>query len=524
MERREQGPSSGSASRAPTRSRGLPGWLLVLMDVLVVALALQLATGLRSWDALDPLFRALAWTEAGDYASWGRRQTALFLYQAVTIPMALYVLGQYRLADEPAPSWSFPRIVLTAFGSFALLLAMLFTLRFVQVPRSIVLLDFVFLVAGLSLWRSLHVGSVHRNLARGEGLRNVLIAGAGPLAQSVAKELVEDHRHARRVVGFVAPPGTTIPGLAASGAWVGSEGLNPAVLENVLRQPKHILAPVADYGGTAAALDGLHVEEVLIAPDVPRDQVKHLIRVCQERGVDVQIVPDHYEDLGVRPRAWNLGRFTLLDVHQRPISRLAWLAKRAIDVAGATIALLVATPVLFLCAIAIKLEDPRTPVFYRGRRVGLNGRHFRQWKLSTMVRDADKYRDELAVKNAREGPWFKLEEKDDPRISRVGRLLRKYSLNDLPQFLNVLTGDMSLVGPRPLAPDEVSRFIEYDVRYHRIFDVKPGITGLWQIGDRNDPSFEYRARKDFEYIADWSFWRDIRIMVATPFAMLRPEK
>jgi lipopolysaccharide/colanic/teichoic acid biosynthesis glycosyltransferase len=503
----------------------------IVVDILCIFLALSLATLLRSWPPLDGFWQAVGW-DVGRFASWGPRQTALFLYQAAVVPLGLYALGQYSLVKGASPNWSFPRLLTTVGASFALAIGVLYTVRVEDVPRSILLLDFVFLVVLLSLWREGVAESITRRLRDGRGLRNVLIVGIGPLARQVATEIVRNPLHARRVVGFVTDQERPImqfaPDLhAMKDVWIPA-GTDPVLLhaavQNALHNPRHLLAPVAATEGLGRALDALNVEEVFIAPDVPRSVVQALLAAAQERQADVHLIPEHHAELGIQPEPWTLGPFTLLDVHHSPISRLGRAAKRSMDLVIGITGFILTLPLLTACAIAIKMEDPRVPVFYRGRRVGIKGRHFRQWKLSTMVRDADRYREELAAMNAREGPWFKIDEKDDPRISRVGRILRKYSLNDLPQFINVIKGDMSIVGPRPLAPDEVAKFIEFDARYHRIFDVKPGITGMWQIGDRNDPSFEYRVSKDFEYLQDWTIWKDLRIIARTPLAMLRPEK
>jgi exopolysaccharide biosynthesis polyprenyl glycosylphosphotransferase len=184
-------------------------------------------------------------------------------------------------------------------------------------------------------------------------------------------------------------------------------------------------------------------------------------------------------------------------------------AKRAFDVVTAAAAILVSAPFLAITAIAIKLDSPG-PVFFRQVRVGRDGARFSMLKLRTMVDDAEALKAELASQNEAAGPLFKM--RDDPRITRVGRLLRKTSLDELPQLLNVVRGEMSLVGPRPALPDEVEHWTP-DL-HHRL-RVRPGLTGLWQISGRADASFESYEHLDLYYTDNWSLARDIWIIVRT---------
>jgi len=177
----------------------------------------------------------------------------------------------------------------------------------------------------------------------------------------------------------------------------------------------------------------------------------------------------------------------------------------------------VSSPVLVLAAVLIKLSSPG-PVFFRQQRAGLNGRPFTMLKFRSMVSDAEQRKHELELLNEMSGPVFKVSH--DPRITRVGRLLRKYSIDEFPQLLNVVRGDMSLVGPRPLPLDEVARFD--DLAHRRRLSVKPGITCLWQISGRNNiTDFQEWVRLDLQYIDNWSLWLDLRILLQTvPVVML----
>jgi exopolysaccharide biosynthesis polyprenyl glycosylphosphotransferase len=185
------------------------------------------------------------------------------------------------------------------------------------------------------------------------------------------------------------------------------------------------------------------------------------------------------------------------------------LLKRMLDIVFSSLVLVLLAPLLLLIAIAVKL-DSRGPVFYRSERIGKKGHVFSCLKFRTMVRDAEKRRSEVMHLNEREGVLFKIS--NDPRITRLGHYLRKYSLDELPQFLNVLSGDMSVVGPRPPIASEVQ---EYKLSHLRRLDVTPGITGLWQVQGRKDPSFDSYISLDVTYIENWSIWLDLKIIVRT---------
>ena len=185
------------------------------------------------------------------------------------------------------------------------------------------------------------------------------------------------------------------------------------------------------------------------------------------------------------------------------------------DIVVSVLGLVLLGPLLLIIALAIKVESPG-PLLYRSRRIGSKGREFTCLKFRTMVADADEQRPNVEHLNERTAVLFKIS--NDPRITRVGKLLRKYSLDELPQFLNVLIGDMSLVGPRPPIPGEVTH---YDLEHLRRSDVLPGITGLWQIKGRRDPSFSNYVALDLEYIENWTLWLDFKILLQTVPEVLR---
>ena len=235
-------------------------------------------------------------------------------------------------------------------------------------------------------------------------------------------------------------------------------------------------------------------------------------------GGDVDSV-DTFENLrpvkGTRAAEWGASVRHPLDsvvaqIETRPRPRRARFAKRTLDVFGSVLGLIVIAPLLLLISVAVKLTS-RGPVVFVQERCGLGGRRFRFYKFRTMVQDAEARKRELEHMNEMTGPIFKI--RRDPRITPLGRVLRKLSLDEVPQLWNVLRGDMSLVGPRPPTPDEVAR---YTPRQAQRLSVMPGITGLWQVSGRSDiPDFERWIDLDLEYVRRWSMWLDVQILLKT---------
>jgi exopolysaccharide biosynthesis polyprenyl glycosylphosphotransferase len=234
-----------------------------------------------------------------------------------------------------------------------------------------------------------------------------------------------------------------------------------------------------------------------------------LVEEARAAGIDVRVVPDLYDGL-----AWNapveyIGQFPTIPLHRRdfPIGR--FLLKRAMDITLALLGLIVVAPFMLVIAVAIRL-DSEGSIFYKAQRIGRKGRTFTCYKFRTMVSNADKLKADLEHMNERDGVLFKIQK--DPRVTGVGRFLRKYSMDELPQFYNVLRGDMSLVGPRPPMAAEVE---QYDLAHLRRLDVLPGVTGLWQVEARQDPSFDSYISLDTAYVENWSLWLDMKILTRT---------
>ena len=354
-----------------------------------------------------------------------------------------------------------------------------------EVSRGVVLLTIVFTAMLLSARRLVWRAIVYRRYDRGIETRNILVVGTGRVGQAL-RHHIESIRHLGFTFkGFVQVPGTDSESPIESADVLGS-------IDEVLELArKHF------------------VDEIFLAAPCERMLVKRLVHQAREASVDIRVVPDLYDGL-----AWNspieyVGQFPTIPLHRGEVPVLGMVMKRMLDIAVSSMGLVLFLPVLLAIAIAVR-TDSDGPVFYASERIGKKGRVFRCYKFRTMVRDAERRRTEVLHMNERDAVLFKIT--NDPRITRTGRFLRKYSLDELPQLINVLRGDMSLVGPRPPIASEVKR---YELNHLRRLNVLPGITGLWQVQARQDPSFDSYISLDTAYIENWSLWLDTKILVRT---------
>jgi exopolysaccharide biosynthesis polyprenyl glycosylphosphotransferase len=247
------------------------------------------------------------------------------------------------------------------------------------------------------------------------------------------------------------------------------------------------------------------------------EQIEYVIRACELEGIEVWLIADFFSTQISRTSFDELLGRPLLIFRTTPENSWQSLAKHLLDFFGALILLILFAPVFLIIAAAIKFSSPG-PVFFSQKRSGINGTPFTIFKFRTMVTNAEQFKHELAAMNEMSGPVFKVT--NDPRITPVGKFLRKFSLDELPQLYNVLRGEMSLVGPRPLPVDEVRRFD--NLAHRRRLSVKPGLTCLWQVSGRNEiTDFKDWVRLDLEYIDNWSFWLDVKILLLTIPVVLR---
>ena len=241
------------------------------------------------------------------------------------------------------------------------------------------------------------------------------------------------------------------------------------------------------------------------------DLIEKVINACELEGVEVWLAADFFNTQIARTTVDDFQGVPLLVFQTTPAPSLQSLTKQMIDYIAAFTMILVLSPLLLICALSVKLTS-QGPIMFRQKRSGINGRPFTMFKFRSMNTNAEQRKHELEAMNEMSGPVFKVS--SDPRITPIGKILRKYSLDELPQLINVLQGSMSLVGPRPLPEDETKRF--EDLSHRRRLSVKPGLTCLWQISGRNEvKEFSDWVRLDLEYIDNWSLWLDIKILIRT---------
>jgi exopolysaccharide biosynthesis polyprenyl glycosylphosphotransferase len=383
----------------------------------------------------------------------------------------------------PSSKESFAVIKAVSFATL-LLTAFIYLSGVKIVSRSVVVTSLLLNVLALAFWRYAKRRIVIHRVERGIGTRNAVIIGAGRVGQALARQLEENKLLGYRFKGF---------------------------LDGNHSGDSRTLGTIDDLARVARAE---FVDDVFITIPSERELVKRIVVEARQNRLGVKVIPELYDGLGWHAPLRHVGEFPVMEIHWRAIPTLGLFAKRVFDVVFSSVALLLCLPLLGVLAAWVKLDSPG-PVFYRSRRPGKKGRVFTCYKLRSMVANADDLKQSLRNRNERQGPFFKIE--NDPRITPSGKFLRKYSLDELPQFWNVLKGDMSLVGPRPHPVDD---YLQYDLNHLRRLEVRPGISGLWQVTARRDPSFETSMRLDLEYMDNWGFILDLKILLKTLPAVL----
>ena len=322
---------------------------------------------------------------------------------------------------------------------------------------------------------------------KGYNFRTVLIVGMGDRLKEVKDKIVQHPGWGMKVVGFIA---------------IASTQTNPTTYG-------------VDRLGTLKDLPNLiHqnvVDEVIFAVPIGYiDRIEDALRVCEEQGIKAQIAMHFYTPIIAKTYIEDMDGLPMLTYSTTPEKVGKLFCKRAFDLVAALVGMILISPLLTLIGLVVKISSSG-PVFFRQHRIGLNGRVFLCYKFRTMVQNAEALQEELEIKNEMSGPVFKI--KNDPRVTAVGKWLRKYSLDELPQLYNVLRGDLSLVGPRPPIIDEVRR---YEPWQRRRLSMRPGITGAWQVGGRSHiAEFDDWVKIDLQYIDNWSLTLDMKILLKT---------
>jgi exopolysaccharide biosynthesis polyprenyl glycosylphosphotransferase len=360
------------------------------------------------------------------------------------------------------------------------------------VSRGWAIAAWILVLVGVTAGRRIVRKAVHALRRRGRLRRAALIVGADPSGSALAQDVASAPWEGLDVIGFVAGPhqASDVP-------------------------PASSIPVVGSTGDLRTLAVSMAVSDVLVAPSVAGNGgMAEIVSQLDGVPVELRVAPGLDGFLTSRLNVQPLGARALVAIERVELRPLARAVKRCLDIGLGSVALALATPIIFLAAVAVQVESPG-PAFFSQIRVGLRGRRFQMWKLRTMRDGAERQQDALERSNEADGVLFKMRE--DPRVTRVGRVLRRTSIDELPQLLNVILGHMSLVGPRPPLPAEVER---YDESLGRRLLVRPGLTGLWQVSGRNELSFEDYVRFDLLYVQNWSIALDLYVLAKTVPAVI----
>ncbi len=417
-----------------------------------------------------------------------------FLWIALTLVGLLLILfearGLYRLPQGA----SFLEIISRMAGSTTLAIAALIVVLYVTqtfYTRLLYAYAWLTMILCVGLGRAIAI-YVQRWLWRqGMFAQRVLVVGAGPLGRQVIQGIQQQPQRGFFLVGYVgSQPMESYTDLSSSDQ----------------QQPRY-LGRTEDL---PLLLEPCNIDEVILALPSDRHQTTlEVANLCRNEGIEFRIAPDLYEMSFDQVDIAELGGMPLLGLKEVAIRGWNLVLKRALDILLSLAAIGLGWPLLLLIALAIKLESPG-PVLFAQRRIGRKGRPFTVFKFRTMHERAEIEQDRLAALNEATGPLFKI--RNDPRVTRMGRILRRTSLDEIPQVINVLLGEMSWVGPRPGTPSEVA---QYQPWHRKRLEVLPGITGSWQTSGRSNLSFEEMVRLDIYYIENWNLWLDITILLRT---------
>jgi exopolysaccharide biosynthesis polyprenyl glycosylphosphotransferase len=407
----------------------------------------------------------------------------LFIIWATALVIFLKVKHLYATDRSLSIPKETSRVFLCVVLSSVLAGLMIFILQIRLFSRMVFFQNFLLLFIALALWRMIKRLLIRYRITKGYLNYNVLIVGAGQTGVMLVNEIKHRPYLGLKIAGFFDSH--------KCGRVAGYPILSGSMEEFSQILQKHF------------------IDEVYITIPSERDIVANILSVCSSMNKTVRVVPDHFTlpfyhlDLG------HLGLIPMIRYLGASRHGTEMVIKRFFDLCVSMAGLVLLSPIFILIGILIKIDSPG-PVFYKSLRCGKKGKPFYFYKFRSMVDGADKQKASLRERSEVKGPIFKM--RNDPRVTKIGRFLRRYSLDELPQLFNVFKGDMSLVGPRPPTPDEVK---EYDVWQMRRLDVRPGITCLWQVRGRSDLSFYKWVKWDLWYIDNWSFGLDFIILLWT---------
>jgi exopolysaccharide biosynthesis polyprenyl glycosylphosphotransferase len=459
------------------RAAKIPPILLFFIDAAIINFSFAAAYYIR----FEFMIRKLPAAIPSLHKFYGMIILVTLLWLALFKLLGLYDKKDITSAADEASSI----IGATIIGTLSLL-SLLFLYRGFWFSRGVLLYSLVICSVLMILARYI-LSLVQREMYRREiGLRRTLIIGAGEIGQMLAAKMIAQKDIGYKVIGFLdddpAKKGQKVHGLAVFDSTA-----------NIRSQIKQ-----------------LNINEVIVSSGtLPSQKILDIITECEVEGVEFKLVPGILELIASRISTDEIGGVPLLTVKEIKLQGMNAFMKRMSDFLFSATVLSLLSPILLIVIILIRL-DSKGPIFFTQKRVGKDGRDFDLFKFRSMIFGAEELFEKVVKDTG--GDIIRFKAKADPRITRIGKYLRKFSIDEVPQFINVLKGDMSIVGPRPPVPIEVERYSSWHKKRLR---VRPGITGLWQVSGRSELPFEDMVRLDIYYIENWSLWMDFRIVLRT---------
>jgi exopolysaccharide biosynthesis polyprenyl glycosylphosphotransferase len=401
------------------------------------------------------------------------------------------IFGAYRREFGLGKVEEVAAVLRAAFMGTVITFAITFLTRQLFFSRFVLLFALPFGAVCVSSWHTLY-RRISRNLARRRGRpTRVVMYGTGPLARELSDYMTSRAQLLYSVEGYVSP--------------VSSPG-------------EMVIAPTIDPGEWADWMERNGIRDLVVADQsLSRDEQAAVLLQCEQRGFSYRMAADLYTMVSLTSRLVNMAGNTMVESVPPPLDTTGRILKRTCDILGSGFVMLLLSPFFPLFAALIAVESPGG-IFYLQTRLGKNNKPFRIVKFRSMRTGAHGERHNLKDRNESTGPLFKM--KADPRVTHVGRFMRRWSLDELPQLYNVLVGEMSLVGPRPPLPEEVN---EYSRRDFKRLRTVPGITGVWQVSGRSELGFEEMVKLDLFYVDNWSIWLDLAILLLTVPAIFTGE-
>lgn len=454
-------------------------WLTVITDAVLINVALRIAYWLR-YDL--QLFRSVDPANNVPYSAY----LPLAALMTVVILLGNWREGAYNLRASRSLFDDWYAVFSATMTGIALLVVLVFFSRRLFYSRIIFIYAGILIIILLGLAHVVRRMILARMRQAGQGVDRVLIVGAGEVGRTVMRNIIAQPERGYRIVGFLDDdPQKSVTDIGPMRALGPIDNLPQVLAENTIDQV------------------------VITLPWQYQRKIERLVTESEATGVRTRVVPDLFQLSLGGVDVEDLNGIPLIGVKRSSLTGLNQVLKRGFDLTLASVGALLTAPLWGLIAVAIKLDSPG-PVLFRQTRVGRDGRTFTFYKFRSMRVGAEAELGALRSQNEADGPLFKI--RDDPRVTRVGRIIRRTSLDEMPQVINVLRGEMSLVGPRPPIPEEVELYREW---HRRRLAIQPGMTGLWQVSGRSDLSFDEMVLLDIYYDENWSLPQDLMILLRT---------